>query len=319
MMAADRMDGGLIARLSEVRGSYTENVPLHRVTWFRVGGPAEVLYRPADGADLAAFLAAKPADVPVTVIGIGSNLLVRDGGIDGVVIRLGRAFAKVNVDGTRVIAGAMALDYTVARTAGEAGVAGLEFLSGVPGTIGGNLRMNAGAFGSEMAAVVTSARAFDPAGIEHELSQDDLGFSYRHSAIPEGWIFSSATLEGATGDKHAIAGRMAEIAAEREASQPMRVRTGGSTFRNPPGDSAWELIDKAGCRGLKRGGAMVSEKHCNFLINTGMATAADLEALGEEVRRRVAETTEVTLEWEIRRIGRHAKGLHERKLGEAAP
>jgi UDP-N-acetylmuramate dehydrogenase len=318
MMAADRMDSGLMARLPEVSGSYTENVPLHRITWFRVGGPAEVLYRPADGADLTAFLAAKPADVPVTVIGVGSNLLVRDGGIDGVVIRLGRAFAKVNVDGTRVEAGAMALDYTVARTAGAAGVAGLEFLSGVPGTIGGNLRMNAGAFGSDMAAVVTSARAFDPAGVEHELSLDDLGFSYRHSVIPEDWIFSAAILQGVDGDKDAIAGRIAEIAAEREASQPMRVRTGGSTFRNPSGDSAWELIDKAGCRGLKHGGAMVSEKHCNFLINSGTATAADIEALGEEVRRRVAEATGVTLEWEIRRIGRHAKGLHERKLGEAA-
>jgi UDP-N-acetylmuramate dehydrogenase len=313
MMAADRMDSGLLARLPVVRGSYTENVALHRITWFRVGGPAEVLYRPADGADLTTFLANKPADVPVTVIGVGSNLLVRDGGVDGVVIRLGRAFAKVNVDGTRVEAGAMALDYTVARTAGKAGVAGLEFLSGVPGTIGGNLRMNAGAFGSDMAAVVTSARAFDPAGVEHELSLDDLGFSYRHSVVSEDWIFSGATLQGVAGDKDLIAGRMAEIAAEREASQPLRVRTGGSTFRNPPGDSAWELIDKAGCRGLKQGGAMVSEKHCNFLINTGMATSADLEALGEEVRRRVAETTGVTLEWEIRRIGRHA-----RKFGEAA-
>jgi UDP-N-acetylmuramate dehydrogenase len=178
--------------------------------------------------------------------------------------------------------------------------------------------MNAGAFGSDMAAVVTSARAFDPAGVEHELSLDDLGFSYRHSVIPEDWIFSAAILQGVDGDKDAIAGRIAEIAAEREASQPMRVRTGGSTFRNPSGDSAWELIDKAGCRGLKHGGAMVSEKHCNFLINSGTATAADIEALGEEVRRRVAEATGVTLEWEIRRIGRHAKGLHERKLGEAA-
>jgi UDP-N-acetylmuramate dehydrogenase len=313
MMAADRLDSGLLARLPEVRGSYTENVALHRVTWFRVGGAAEVLYRPADSADLAAFLAAKPADVPVTVVGVGSNLLVRDGGIEGVTIRLGRGFAAITVDGARVEAGAMALDYTVTRTAANAGVAGLEFFSGVPGTIGGNLRMNAGAFGSDTAAVVIGARAFDPAGREHELSPQDLGFAYRHSAVPEDWIFTAATLEGIPGDRDAIAARMAEIAAEREASQPPRVRTGGSTFRNPPGDSAWELIDKAGCRGLKHGGAMVSEKHCNFLINTGMATAADLEALGEEVRRRVAETTGVTLEWEIRRVGRHA-----RHLGEAA-
>ena len=313
MISANRIDNGLLARLPEVRGGYTENVALHRVTWFRVGGPAEILFRPADDADLAGFLAAKPADVPVTVVGIGSNLLVRDGGVAGVVIRLGRGFAAITIDGARVEAGAMALDYTVARTAGEAGLAGLEFLSGVPGTIGGNLRMNAGAFGSDTAAVVTGARAFDPAGREHHLGPDDLGFAYRHSAVPEDWIFTAAILQGGPGDKDAIAARMAEIAAEREASQPMRVRTGGSTFRNPPGASAWELIDQAGCRGLQHGGAMVSEKHCNFLINTGMATAADLEALGEEVRRRVAETTGVTLEWEIRRVGRHA-----RTLGEAA-
>lgn len=313
MMAANRLDGGLLAHLPEVRGSYAENMALHRVTWFRVGGAAEVLYRPADGADLAAFLAAKPADVPVTVVGVGSNLLVRDGGIEGVTIRLGRAFAAVTTDGARVEAGAMALDYTVARTAGAAGIAGLEFLSGVPGTIGGNLRMNAGAFGSDTATVVSGARALDPTGREHDLSPADLGFGYRHSAVPEDWIFTAATLEGVPGDKDAIAARMADIAAEREASQPLRVRTGGSTFRNPAGDSAWELIDKAGCRGLKHGGAMVSEKHCNFLINTGMATAADLEALGEEVRRRVAESTGVTLKWEIRRVGRHA-----RTFGEAA-
>jgi UDP-N-acetylmuramate dehydrogenase len=318
MMAADRLDNGLIARLPAVRGSYAEAVAIHRITWFRVGGPAEVLFRPADAEDLAVFLAAKPADVPVTMVGVGSNLLVRDGGIEGVVIRLGRDFAKIVIDGTRVEAGAMALDYTVARTASDAGVGGLEFLSSVPGTIGGNLRMNAGAFGSDMAAVVSDARAFDPAGREHRLEAAELGFAYRHSSVPEDWIFTAAVFEGVPGDKAVIAGRMAEIAAEREASQPLRVRTGGSTFKNPPGGSAWELIDKAGCRGLRHGGAEVSEKHCNFLINTGMATAADLEALGEEVRRRVAEATGVTLEWEIRRLGRHAPGLHVQVLGEAA-
>ena len=316
MMAAKRHTEALVERLPEVRGRYTESVALDRLTWFRVGGPADVLFRPADAADLAGFLAAKPNDVPVMVIGVGSNLLVRDGGVAGVVIRLGRAFAKISIatasDGVaRLEAGAMALDYTVARTAQHAGIAGLEFLSGVPGTIGGALRMNAGAFGSEMAAVVTGARAFDTAGRAHELSLAELGFAYRCSAVPEDWIFSAATLQGAPGDTAAIAARMAEIAAGREASQPIRLRTGGSTFKNPPGASAWELIDKAGCRGLKRGGAMVSEKHCNFLINTGTATAGDLEALGEEVRRRVAEATGVALEWEIRRVGRHAQGLEE--------
>ena len=316
MMAAKRRAERLVERLPEVRGGYSESVALHRLTWFRVGGPAEVLFRPADADDLAGFLAGKPDDVPVTVIGVGSNLLVRDGGVGGVVIRLGRAFAKITVakitaGNARLEAGAMALDYTVARTAQHAGIAGLEFLSGVPGTIGGGLRMNAGAFGSEIAAVVVGARAFDAAGEAHDLSLADLGFAYRHSAVPEDWIFTAATLEGVAGDKVAIAARMAEIAAEREASQPIRLRTGGSTFKNPPGASAWELIDKAGCRGLKRGGAMVSEKHRNFLINTGTATAADLEALGEEVRRRVAEATGVALEWEIRRVGRHAQGLEE--------
>ena len=311
MMAAKRHAGPLVERLPEVRGRYGESVALDRFTWFRVGGPAEVLFRPADADDLAGFLAAKPDDVAVTVIGVGSNLLVRDGGVDGVVVRLGRAFAKITTSGARLEAGAMALAYTVARTARHAGIAGLEFLSGVPGTIGGALRMNAGAFGGDMAAVVVGARALDGAGRTHQLSLADLGFAYRHAAVPEDWIFTAATLEGVAGDAAAIAARMAEIAAEREASQPIRLRTGGSTFRNPPGASAWELIDQAGCRGLKRGGAMVSEKHCNFLINTGTATAADLEALGEEVRRRVAEATGVALEWEIRRLGRHAQGLEE--------
>ena len=310
MMAATRRTRRLIERLPAVRGRYTESAPLGRITWFRVGGPAEVMFRPADAADLAAFLAARPADVPVTVIGVGSNLLVRDGGVDGVVVRLGRAFAGVSIEGATVRAGAAALDINVARAAARAGVAGLEFLSGVPGTIGGGLRMNAGAFGGDMAAVVTGARALDAEGREHALSADDLGFAYRASAVPEDWTFTEATLAGHPGDRAKIAARMDEIARARDESQP-RKRTGGSTFKNPPGTSAWELIERAGCRGLRRGGAAVSDKHCNFLVNTGDATAADVEALGEEVRRRVAEATGVALEWEIRRIGRHAPHIGE--------
>jgi UDP-N-acetylmuramate dehydrogenase len=296
----------LIERLPAVRGRLIENAPLAAMTWFRVGGPAEVLFRPADRDDLAAFLAARPADVPVTVIGVGSNLLVRDGGVPGVVIRLGRGFADVSVvpgETPRLVAGAGALDVTVALTARDAGIAGLAFLSGIPGTIGGGLRMNAGAYGRELKDVVESADALDASGAAHRLSLAELGLSYRHSAVPEDWIFVSATLRGAPGEASAIAAEMGAIQAQREATQPIRTRTGGSTFANPPGAKAWQLIDRAGCRGLKRGGAMVSEKHCNFLVNLGEAAAADIEGLGEEVRRRVRESAGVTLEWEIRRIG----------------
>jgi UDP-N-acetylmuramate dehydrogenase len=312
MMAAERIRAALIERLPEVRGRYSENAPLERITWFRVGGPAEIMFRPADAEDLATFLAGRPADVPVTVIGVGSNLLVRDGGVPGVVIRLGAAFAAIRAsreaDRALVAAGAAALDLNVALAAAEAGIAGLEFLSGIPGTIGGALRMNGGAFGSDMAAVVRSAEALDGEGRRHVLDPAALGFAYRHSSVPEDFIFLGATLEGRPGERAAITARMAEIRDERAASQPLRARTGGSTFTNPgdpraQGRRAWELIDAAGCRGLRRGGAAVSEKHCNFLINTGTASAADLEALGEEVRRRVYETSGVLLEWEIRRIG----------------
>ena len=309
MMAANRMTDRLIDRLPSVRGRYSEDVALNRITWFGVGGPAEVLFRPADEDDLADFLASVPKDVPVMALGVGSNLLVRDGGVTGVVIRLGRAFAAIETDGDLVTAGAMALDIMVARTAAAAGIAGLEFFSGVPGTIGGALRMNAGAFGSDMSAVLVAATALDRGGRSHGLDLQDLGYGYRSSAAPEDLIFTSATLQGAPGEPAAITERIAEIAAEREASQPMRTRTGGSTFKNPEGEHAWELIDAAGCRGLTRGGAMVSEKHCNFLINTGAARAADIESLGEEVRRRVAESSGVTLEWEIRRVGRHAESI----------
>lgn len=289
--------------LPPVRGRIARNAPLGGLTWFRVGGPAEVLFRPADQDDLAAFLAALPEDVPVTVIGVGSNLLVRDGGVPGVVIRMAGPFANVSVDGTTVTAGAAALDLTVAMTALDVGVAGLEFLSGVPGTIGGALRMNAGAFGGEMKDVTVSAQALDRAGRVHSLSLEQLDFGYRHCGVDDSWIFTQAVLRGRDGDKAEISARMADIRSAREASQPTRTRTGGSTFANPPGAKAWELIDKAGCRGLVMGGAQVSEKHCNFLINTGEATAADIENLGEEVRRRVLETSGIELRWEIRRIG----------------
>jgi UDP-N-acetylmuramate dehydrogenase len=308
MMAARRASGRLIERLPPVRGRLTENVPLAPITWFRAGGAAEIMFRPADIDDLAAFLARKPADVPVTVIGVASNLLVRDGGVDGVVIRLGRGFVDVRIDGTTVEAGAGAPDLNVALACREAGVAGLEFMSGIPGTVGGGLRMNAGAYGREFKDVLQHAVALDAAGNKHALPVAALGLSYRHSDLAEDWILVQAVFAGETGDAAAIGRRMGEIQAARESSQPIRARTGGSTFANPPGHKAWELIDRAGCRGLVRGGAMISEKHANFLINTGSATAADLEGLGEDVRRRVRETCGVTLEWEIRRIGRPAEG-----------
>jgi len=307
-MAAALRSRRLIERLPPVRGRLTENAPLAGITWFRVGGAAEVMFRPADRDDLIGFIAAKPASVPVTVIGVGSNLLVRDGGVPGVVIRLGRGFADVAAENTTIRAGAGALDLNVALAARDAGIAGLEFLSGIPGTIGGALRMNGGAYGSEMRDVTVAAEAIDPAGRLHRLSLDELGFTYRHSAVAEDWIFLSAEMRGERDEPAAIARRMQEIQTKRETTQPIRTRTGGSTFANPSdlavkGRKAWELIDAAGCRGLTRGGAVVSEKHCNFLINTGTATAADLEGLGEEVRRRVHEMFGVTLEWEIRRIG----------------
>ena len=303
MMAAAKGATHLIDRLPKVRGRLTADAPLAQATWFRVGGPAEVLFRPADIDDLSAFLAAKPADIPVTVIGVASNLLVREGGIKGVVLRLGRGFVEITATEEVIEAGAGALDLNVALTAREAGIAGLEFLSGIPGTVGGGLRMNAGAYGSEFKDALGSAVTLDARGGKHELSVAELHLSYRHCGVPEDWIFVAARFAGAAGDPLAIARRMGEIQQAREASQPIRARTGGSTFANPPGHKAWQLIDAAGCRGLKRGGAMVSEQHANFLINTGDATAADIEGLGEEVRARVRAASGVTLEWEIRRVG----------------
>ncbi len=307
MMTAKRTTG-LMDRLPPVRGELTADAPIARFTWFKVGGPAEVLFEPADGDDLAGLLAAKPADVPVTVIGVGSNIIVRDGGIEGIVVRLGRGFAEIAVSGDEITAGAGAHDMNVARGARDAGLSGLEFLAGIPGTIGGALSMNAGAFGHEVKDVLVDAEALDPVGQPKRLALSDLAFGYRKCGLPEDWTFIAARLRGAPGDKDEITRRMEDIQAERETSQPLRTPTGGSTFKNPPdsesgGMKAWELIEKAGCRGLRRGGAEVSEKHCNFLINTGTATAADLEGLGEEVRRRVFETTGVKVAWEIRGLG----------------
>ena len=293
----------LIDRLPKVRGKLREGAQLAKVTWFQVGGPADVMFRPEDEADLAAFLKGKPADMPVTVIGVGSNLLVRDGGIRGVVIRLGRPFTDVVVEDGAVHAGAGALDLNVAQTAQMNGRAGLEFLSGIPGTIGGALRMNAGAYGTEIKDVLVSATAIDGSGNIHTVTPDEMNLTYRHCGLPEDWIFTSAILRASSGDPEDIAKRVDEIQKARAESQPIKSRTGGSTFANPVPDRAWELIDAAGCRGLTIGGAQMSEQHCNFMINKGDATALDLEQLGEEVRRRVKEHSGVELRWEIRRIG----------------
>ncbi len=288
------------------RGRLDHDAPLAPWTWFRVGGPAEALFSPAGEDDLAAFLSRLPAAVPVTVIGLGSNLIVRDGGVEGVVVRLGgRAFNAIDVlEGCRIAAGAAAPDAFVAKAAATAGVDGLAFLRGVPGALGGALRMNAGAHGGEIKDVLIEARGVDRSGAVRIFTNADMGFSYRHSRAPEDVIFTRATLQGRPGEPDAILAEMERITRAREASQPIREKTGGSTFKNPPGMKAWELIDRAGCRGLVVGDAEVSVLHCNFLINRGRATAADLEALGEAVRRRVRETSGVALEWEIRRIGR---------------
>ncbi len=303
MMAAEKTGLDLMASLPAVRGELRAGVPLARYTWFRVGGPAEVLFEPADAADLAAFISRRPVGVPLTVIGGTSNILIRDGGVPGVVIRLGKEFASINVDGDRIKAGAAAADVNVARRARDAGLGGLEFMVGIPGTIGGAIRMNAGAYGREFKDICETVEAIDELGQPVTLDAAELGFGYRHAMVPESYIFVSATLRGTPDDRDAIAARMADIQSKRETSQPVRTRTGGSTFANPPGHKAWELIDAAGCRGLRRGDAMVSEEHCNFLINVGDATARDIEGLGEEVRARVARHSGIELQWEIRRIG----------------
>ena len=293
----------------DVRGPLVANAPIAEATWFRVGGPAQVLFLPADEDDLACLLRALPREIPVTAIGLGSNLIVRDGGVEGVVVRLGgRAFNAIDIMGDwRVVAGAAAPDQFVAKAAAIAGVDGLAFLRGVPGSIGGALRMNAGAHGGEIKDILIEAHGLDRSGGKRLYANADMGFGYRHSSARDELIFTRAVLRGRPGDPAAIQAEMERITRAREASQPIREKTGGSTFKNPPGRKAWELIDKAGCRGLIIGDAQVSTMHCNFLINRGRASAADLEALGEEVRRRVLETSGVTLEWEIKRIGRSAE------------
>jgi UDP-N-acetylmuramate dehydrogenase len=302
MMTAMRLPG-LLESLPPLRGRVQANAPLAPFTWFRAGGAAEVLARPADVEDLAALLGGLPNEVPVHVIGACSNLIVRDGGLPGVTIRLGRGFSTITAEADGVIAGAAALDVTVAEHAAEAGLTGLEFLSGIPGSIGGAVAMNAGAYGGDLATILDWAEIVTRTGEQRRLAPAELAFAYRHAAVPAGAIVTRVRLRGIPSAPALIATRMAEIRANREASQPVRARTGGSTFRNPEGMKAWELIDAAGCRGLTRGGAMVSDKHCNFLINTGTASAADIEGLGEEVRRRVLTATGVRLQWEIRRIG----------------
>lgn len=303
-------DMSLLDRLPETRGKLRENVPLAPLTWFRTGGAAEVLFRPADSQDLAAFLKYCPDDIPLTVIGATSNLLVRDGGIKGVVIRLGGDFAKTELKEDGIIyAGAAALDVSVAKFAAQHSRAGLEFLSGIPGAIGGGLVMNAGAYGGEFKDVLLYADAVTRGGQAVRFTPADLNMRYRHSDVPEGTVFTGAAFKTTAGHQDDILAAMAEIKNKREESQPIREKTGGSTFANPFRDNpdcdkhAWQLIDEAGCRGLKIGGAQISEKHCNFMINTGDATSTDLETLGETVRARVLEQSGITLRWEIRRIG----------------
>jgi UDP-N-acetylmuramate dehydrogenase len=295
----------LLPRMPALRGRLAANQPLAPYTWFRVGGPAQLLFSPADEQDLAYFLVNLPREIPVTVIGLGSNLIVRDGGIPGAVIRLGgRAFGEIEIlPGHQVRAGTSVPDVKVARAAAEAGIDGLAFLRGIPGSIGGALRMNAGAHGGEITDVLVEARGVDRSGAIRSFNHADMGYSYRHSEAPEDVIFTSALFQGRPGESSAILAEMDRITAAREATQPIKEKTGGSTFANPKPQSAWKVIDAAGCRGLIMGDAQVSEMHCNFLINRGNASAADIEGLGEEVRRRVREHSGVELRWEIRRIG----------------
>jgi UDP-N-acetylmuramate dehydrogenase len=287
----------------KLRGRLLANQSLAELTWFRVGGPAQVLFMPEDEGDLSYFLSNLSREIAVTVVGLGSNLIVRDAGVEGVIVRLGRGFNEIAVEGLRVRAGAAVPDVRVARAAQEAGIAGLSFMRGIPGGIGGALRMNGGAYGRETKDALIEARAVDRQGGIHVLSNADMHYTYRHCGAPDDYIFTQALFGGERGDPAVIAAEMDKITESREATQPIKSRTGGSTFKNPAGHKAWQLIDAAGCRGLKVGGAQVSHMHCNFLINLGDATAADIETLGETVRRRVKETSGVELDWEIKRIG----------------
>jgi UDP-N-acetylmuramate dehydrogenase len=308
------MIADLRAAMPDLRGRLTANASLADITWFRVGGPAQTLFSPADEADLAYFLQMLPDGVPINVIGLGSNLLVRDGGVPGVVIRLGRGFNGIDVlDGHRLRVGAAVPDVKVARAAADAGVSGLAFYRGIPGSIGGALRMNAGAHGRETKDCFVSARAVDLDGNVYELTLADMGFTYRHCAVSDGWIFTQAVFQGAPGNPADILKEMEDVADYREQNQPIKERTGGSTFKNPPGHSAWKLVDAAGCRGLRVGGAKVSEMHCNFLINDNQASGEDVETLGETVRAKVKAQSGVTLNWEIIRLGLPRPG---RPVGE---
>lgn len=294
----------LKSRMPQLRGRLIANQPLADLTWFRVGGPAQVLFTPEDESDLAYFMQNLPSDSPVIVVGLGSNLIVRDGGVPGIVVRLGKGFSDVKVeDGTRIRAGTAVPDVKVARAAQDAGIAGLSFMRGIPGGIGGALRMNGGAYGRETKDALVEARGVDRKGNVHVFRNGDMHYTYRHCGAPEDIIFTQALFQGEPGDRAVIAAEMEKITEAREATQPIKSRTGGSTFKNPDGHKAWQLIDAAGCRGLVVGDAQVSELHCNFLINRGNATAHDIETLGETVRKRVKETSGVTLDWEIKRIG----------------
>lgn len=293
----------LKSRMPALRGRLLANQPLGELTWFRVGGPAQVLFTPEGEADLSYFLSNLPAEIAVTVVGLGSNLIVRDRGVPGVVIRLGRGFGEIAIEGLNVHAGTAVPDVKVARAAQEAGIAGLSFMRGIPGGVGGALRMNGGAYGRETKDALVQARAVDRQGRIRTVTNADMGFSYRHCSAPADYIFTQALFAGERGDPAVIAAEMEKITESREATQPIKSRTGGSTFKNPPGQKAWQLIDGAGCRGLRIGGAQVSEMHCNFLINLGNATAADIETLGETVRERVKQSSGIGLEWEIKRIG----------------
>ncbi|WP_035446601.1 UDP-N-acetylmuramate dehydrogenase [Asaia prunellae] len=286
------------------RGRLSFDVPLGPRAWFRTGGNAEALFVPKDSRDLAETLIALPENTPVTVLGACSNVIIRDGGINGFVVRLAGGFADIVIEPDGLVAGAAALDMIVAEQAANAGLQGLEFLAGIPGSVGGAVVMNAGAYGSDMKAVLDWAEVLLPDGTVTRLNNEALAFTYRHAVLPEGAIVLRARLNARPGDAAAIRRHIAEIRAAREASQPVRARTGGSTFRNPEGHKAWQLIDEAGCRGLMQGGAQVSEKHCNFLLNLGEATSTDLEALGDEVRRRVQEHSGIALHWEIKRLGK---------------
>lgn len=297
------MTSSLISRLPKVRGRYQPQTPLGPQVWFRTGGPAEVLFKPEDPDDLQIFLKHTPTSIPVTVIGVGSNLLIRDGGVPGVVIKLGKGFNEIKVQGTTLTAGAAALDRTVALESAEKGLSGFEYFIGIPGTIGGAIKMNAGAYGQEVKDHLISCEVLTRQGEHKVRTKDELHFSHRTSQLSEDEIVISATFRGTPADPATIHARLTEIMAQREATQPVRSRTGGSTFKNPLPQKAWKLIDQAGCRGLTKGGAQVSEKHCNFLINTGSASSAELEALAEEVRQRVLDKTGIPLQWEIQRIG----------------